>query len=274
MTTNSNSDQSGCLAKERQRIICEKALREGQVFIAQLAAEFSVSLETIRRDITYLNKMNVLHKVHGGAIPVIKNLHEEGYEQRALINTKQKEAIGRYAAECIKDNDVVAFDSGVTLDWLARCVQSVNNITIIINSISALNILQKKHNNGDFTGKIIFLGGEVHCQNYYTLGGITTELLGRFHVDKAFVSATSISINGLRMYDISDGMFTATLVKQAATSYLLAESSKFSKEAFYQICGFQDIQHIITDNQVTIPTPLERAMCSAGVELHIVEVGV
>lgn len=268
----SGNEQSACLSSERQRIISEKVRKEGQVFIAQLASEFSVSVETIRRDINYLNKINSIRKVHGGAVAVNKNLHEEGYAQRVDIDREEKEKIGLYTSRFVKDNDVVAFDSGVTLDWLAQYIDGVKNITIIINSISALNILLNKHNNGDFTGKIIFLGGEVNCRNHYTLGGLTTDMLKNFSVDKAFIASTSISLNGVRMYDVNDGLFSSMLVKQAAVSYLLAASSKFGKESLYKVCDFNNIQHIITDNRNTIPTNLEKTICNAGVQLHIVEV--
>lgn len=257
------------LASERQRIILERAQRDGQVLITQLAEEFGVSGETIRRDINRLSEENCIHKVHGGAVPVAKNQQEAAREQRATQNLASKQAIGEYAAGFIEDNDVVAFDSGVTTDWLAQAVKGVNNVTIILNSVSALNILIQKHNNGEFTGKIIFLGGEVHCQNYYTIGGLTTNMLLPFSVDKTFFSATSISVSGPRMYDVNDGLFTSMLVEKAAISYLLADSSKFGKEALYKICNFSDIQHIITDDKYTLSPIVEKAISAAGVCLHI-----
>ena len=53
------------LASERQRLICEKLQRDGQVLVSELAVEFHVSDETIRRDINALNDANRLRKVHG-----------------------------------------------------------------------------------------------------------------------------------------------------------------------------------------------------------------
>lgn len=57
------------LASERQRLICEKLQRDGQVLVSELAVEFHVSDETIRRDINALNDANRLRKVHGGGHP-------------------------------------------------------------------------------------------------------------------------------------------------------------------------------------------------------------
>lgn len=261
------------LSDERQRIILERAQREGQVLVTQLAAEFNVSDETIRRDIHYLNEINALKKVHGGAVPIMKNAQEGIYEKRTQIDCEEKRIIGSYAVRFIEDNDVVVFDSGATLDWLASAINGLNNITIIVNSVSALNILIKKRNSGCFTGKIIFLGGEVDCQNCCTSGSLTQEILNRFHVDKAFISTTAISEDGIQMYDMEDGIYTGLLVKKAPLVHLLCASSKYGKKAFYQICGFSDIQHVITDDRRPLPENVVKAIHSSDTKLHIASSG-
>ena len=90
------------LASERQRLICEKLQRDGQVLVSELAVEFHVSDETIRRDINALNDANRLRKVHGGAIPVKDNHPEPSYKVRAVTNrdTKRKLCL-LYTSRCV-----------------------------------------------------------------------------------------------------------------------------------------------------------------------------
>src|ERR1043165_3791635 len=57
-------------AEERQQVILERARVKGRVDVAALAEEFDVTTETIRRDLTVLERHGVLRRVHGGAIPV------------------------------------------------------------------------------------------------------------------------------------------------------------------------------------------------------------
>lgn len=258
------------LASERQRIILESAHRDGQVLVGQLAIELNVSDETIRRDISYLNEVGAIRKVHGGAVPIVTNQFEDTYEIRVDIDREEKEKIGRYANQFIKSNDVIAIDSGATLDWLALAIGGVENLTIITCSISAVNILVKKKGNGEFSGRIIFLGGEVNCRSNAVEGGLTNEMLSRFSIDKAFIAATSISSNGVRMYHLEDGMFSSLLIKNAAMVYILSASHKFGKESLYKVCDLEAANHMITDDKRKIPPKLLKSLIEAGVQLHVV----
>jgi DeoR family fructose operon transcriptional repressor len=57
-------------AEERHQLIVERARRDGRVDVTALASEFDVATETIRRDLTTLERHGLLRRVHGGAIPV------------------------------------------------------------------------------------------------------------------------------------------------------------------------------------------------------------
>nr|BFE82685.1 hypothetical protein GCM10020093_052860 [Planobispora longispora] len=57
-------------AEERQQEILRRAREAGRVDVVTLAEEFAVTTETVRRDLTVLERAGVLRRVHGGAIPV------------------------------------------------------------------------------------------------------------------------------------------------------------------------------------------------------------
>ncbi|WP_030924915.1 DeoR family transcriptional regulator, partial [Streptosporangium amethystogenes] len=57
-------------AEERQQEILHRARTIGRVDVVTLSEEFAVTTETIRRDLTALERSGVLRRVHGGAIPV------------------------------------------------------------------------------------------------------------------------------------------------------------------------------------------------------------
>lgn len=256
------------LANERQRIICSKVNQLGQVSVKELADEFGVSDETIRRDINYLHQSQQLQKVHGGAVSFRSNIHEKKYARRNSVNQEERKQIGALAAQMIEDHDIIALDSGVTVDALAREIYQVTDITILTASISALNILMNKIQNGDFSGKIIFLGGEVDVENQTACGSITQNLLKQFSIDKAFLSATSISEEGPYMYQISDAAQTSLMLKNASQSYLLAASNKFGKKSLYKICDLTELDYIISDHISNIPKPLQEKIKNCGIHLQ------
>src|SRR4029450_6796267 len=67
---NLNGQESTLFAEQRQQRIVEQARQAGGVDVAELAAELTVTPETVRRDLTALERQGVLRRVHGGAIPV------------------------------------------------------------------------------------------------------------------------------------------------------------------------------------------------------------
>lgn len=260
------------LASARQGFILEQVRLEGQVTVAALSRELQVSDETIRRDIGRLDSEGLLHKVHGGAVSIPGNCLEEVYEKRLEQNVPEKMAIAACAAGLVRENDVIGLDTGATIDWLCRVLPDVKNLTVITASVSALNILMERVQNGEIHPRIIFLGGEVNCENRYTQGHMTTQALQRFSLDKCFVAATAVSLSGISMYDLYDGEYSAALIGQSASSCYLGASEKTGKEALMRVCGLEKLRHFITDDCFPIPAEMRRYLDTVGVSCHIVSV--
>ena len=259
-------------ADERKSMITEIIMREGNVSISDLSREFNVSTETIRRDLNELSMDKKVLKVHGGAIAIKHPIREENYSTRVKQNYEAKKKIGQYAAGLISDGDIISFDYGATTEEIARSIYNVKNITLITNSFNIANILTQKQQQGDFTGKIIFVGGTVDCENLRTSGEITLSVLNRFMVDKAFISVTSISQNGIMMWNESEGEFSSTLSKKSSETYIVANSTKFDKESFYKFLDFKEVNHIITDNENKISEHTKSAISLGNAKLHIVKI--
>ena len=68
----------------RQSQIVERARRKGRVLVEELAAEFSVSPQTVRKDLNELCENGVLTRIHGGAV-MPASTHNVQYEQRRRI---------------------------------------------------------------------------------------------------------------------------------------------------------------------------------------------
>ena len=66
-------------------MIVEQARREGRVDVATLADAFAVTTETIRRDLSALERQGVVTRVHGGAIPVERLGVEPGVARRSGV---------------------------------------------------------------------------------------------------------------------------------------------------------------------------------------------
>ena len=77
-------------AEQRQQRIVEQARQAGRVDVAELAAELAVTPETVRRDLTALERQGVLRRVHGGAMPVERLGFEPGLAARDAVRRPRR----------------------------------------------------------------------------------------------------------------------------------------------------------------------------------------
>lgn len=54
--------------KDRHSLILDILNQQGQVQVNELAHILKVSVETIRRDLSFLSKQQLLYRTHGGAL--------------------------------------------------------------------------------------------------------------------------------------------------------------------------------------------------------------
>ena len=70
------------LAAERQRQILDRVRRDGTVRTADLASDFAVTEETVRRDLDLLGRRGHLRRTHGGAMDSTAPLGELSQSER------------------------------------------------------------------------------------------------------------------------------------------------------------------------------------------------
>ena len=125
------------LKEERQRLIIQWVNEEKRISVAKLATKFSVTPETIRRDLTELEEQGQLTRVHGGAVFYTKLEKEQAFYESLISIELEKESIALEATSRIKDGDTIAIDIGTTTVHMADFIQNVQDFTVVTNSIAA-----------------------------------------------------------------------------------------------------------------------------------------
>src|SRR5436309_10880091 len=123
-------------AEERHQLIVERARRAGRVDVTRLAAELQVTGETIRRDLTALERHGLLRRVHGGAIPVERLGFEPGLAQRAAARTEEKERIAKAALAELPQEGSILLDAGTTTCRLAEMLPADRELTVVTNHLT------------------------------------------------------------------------------------------------------------------------------------------
>ena len=242
-----------CYNIERKNIIMKKISTSGKVSVAELVDEFHVTKETIRRNLSELEKEGLLKRTHGGAIRIEPIKQEKALQisQRAKIHHKEKERICNKAASLVENGDCIFIDNSTTNISLLKYINPEYKITIITNSIWLLVELSRL-NNENFT--VISLGGIFRQDNFSCVGNFALEMSQRFFPNKAFISANGINFEN-EMYEIYDmSMYEVDVkryfIENSEKVYLNADHTKLGAKGGAQLTLLKDIDYLICDQNI------------------------
>lgn len=234
------------LPLERKLEIIKILERDGKVQIDQLVQELQVSSMTIRRDLGQLEDESKLIRTHGGAVAVNVLISETPYQSKTVTRTEQKKLIAKYAATIIPEGCSLLLDSGTTTFEIAKIIKNRADLTIITNDLKVASELV------DSPSSVICTGGNVQSGIGAMSGPHTQSLLRQIKVDLLFLGTHAIDLdNGMSAPTMEKALIKKLMVASAKSIWLVADSSKFNKNAFSQICSLDEINGIITDSQIS-----------------------
>ncbi|RYH07476.1 DeoR/GlpR family DNA-binding transcription regulator [Tropicimonas sp. IMCC6043] len=230
----------------RQTDILELARQHGKVTVEDLAARFGVTLQTIRRDLTDLAEAGQLERVHGGAM-LPSGVSNIGYEDRRDLNSAAKAAIAARCAAEIPDDCSVFLNIGTSTEAVARALLRHRNLFVITNNLNVANILVA---NPDVD--IMVAGGMLRRADGGLTGAMTRDVIEQFKVDIAVIGCSALDHDGdLMDYDVEEVHVSQSILRQARRSYLVADHSKFQRNAPARIASLGEIDGFFTDRPLT-----------------------
>lgn len=243
------------LAIERRREILARMRIDGKVIVSELARDFDVTEETIRRDLDRLDKEGLVSKTYGGAVAKQVTTLDLPYNVRENANVEQKQMIAEKLARLIQDGERIMLDSSSTALYVLRKLKDKKNLTIITNSVKILIELADK---SDWT--VLSTGG-VLKQNAMSLNGSSAEkMIHSYHVDTAICSCKGLDMQlGVMDSNEQDTLIKQAMLESAERRILALDSEKFDKKSFVRVCGIQKIDLLVTDQA---PTSAWRRFCA------------
>lgn len=239
------------LAEERKKRIIELIEQQGKVKVNDLAHDFDVSTETIRRYLEELENEKKLKKVYGGAVKVEPETAEPSMFEREILRIDEKKKIALKAASFIEEEDVIFIDEGSTTLQMVPMFMGIPDVTIITNSFPFAARLMAQENKQLFKGELIFLGGHVRSKHFRASGSLTEKMAKEFYANKAFISVDGIHLeSGITSYDLEKCMLSKIFIKNAETTFVLADQSKIGVKGNYKINSLKNIDYIISDSNV------------------------
>ena len=233
------------LSQERYKLILEKLDKESVVYLNDLVKYLNTSESTIRRDLTALDKLGLLRKVHGGATS-IKDINittiDDKVENRQGLNINEKILIAEFAASLIKDNDFVYIDAGTTTELMIDFITNTKAVFVTNGIVHARKLIQKNC-------ITYILGGELKLTTEAIVGAQTVSTLKKYNFTKGFFGTNGVDIErGFTTPDINEALVKETAFAHCHFKYILADSSKFGETSAVTFGNIKDAT-IITDKK-------------------------
>lgn len=249
--------------ERRRQILLELRLRP-HVRVSDLAQRFQVSSETVRRDLEQLSADGLLDRAHGGASAPTA-AHYPTFDERSHARVRERERIGRLAAELVVPGETLMIDSGSTTLMMARFLAFKSTpCTVVTNSFPVATTLGQSEN-----AKLVFCPGDYLPSESAVIGTDTTEFLGRHQVDRCLIGASGISAEGPSEAVRGFAAVKRAMLRQSRASQLLVDCEKFGRKSLTLVGQLSELTSVVCD--AAPEDDLAEALKQAEVEVLVAE---
>lgn len=232
-------------AEERQQAIADLLSRRGRLSVTELADRFTVTTETVRRDLSALERAGLVRRVHGGVIPAGSlSVLELSANERDLAHADEKDRVAEAAlAQLPGPGGSVLLDAGSTTARLAGLLPLDVAYTVFTNAVPIAGRLSGRPNI-----ELHVLPGRVSRSTQAAVGEETVAAIDRLRTDVAFVGTNGLSHrHGLSTPDQSEAAVKNAMIRSARRVVVLADSSKIGQESTVRFGELDQIDVLITD---------------------------
>lgn len=245
-------------AEERRAAILEQARSRGRVEVVDLAEQLDVTPETVRRDLTALERSGLMRRVHGGAILADSGGFEPALSVRETVHSPEKARIAAAALAWLPEEGAIALDGGSTTHRLAEILPFDRSLTVVTNNLAiALPLADRK----DLTVHIV--GGRLRGRTLTTVDEVALDYLRRVHLDVVFLGTNGFSIErGMTTPDSSEAAVKRAFIAAARQRVLLTDHTKFGIDHFAHVGDLAEVDVLVTDS--ALPDAAVAAIEAAG----------
>jgi DeoR family fructose operon transcriptional repressor len=244
-------------SSQRRQAIVRTLRTSGRVDVAEIAARLGVTNETVRKDLIQLERAGLLHRVHGGAVPIEHLSFEPDVSTRTEF-AEEKQRIAKAALAHLPAGGSVLLDAGSTTSRLADIFPTDRSLIVFTNTLpTALRLL------GLPNLTVHTLGGRVRGPTSAEVGPRADAALRDLNVDVAFLGTNGISLDrGLTTPDPVEAATKQLMLSAARRRILLADHSKVGLVSLSKHGEVSDIDLLITDSG--LPDDQHAQLVAAG----------
>lgn len=232
------------LKEERQNLILETLRQEGRVLASELSQKLSVSEDTIRRDLNDLAEIQLIQRVHGGAL--LKSPAMGNYNVRQSQALLVKKSIALAAVKLIQPGQLVIMDGGTTTLQVAEHLPNDLNVTIVTNS-PAIAVALAEHSKIE----VVVVGGKLYKNSLTMVGAEAIKSLQTFRADLCLLGICSLHPDvGITANHLEETYVKRTMIASAAEVVALASADKLGTASPFVVAPISELTHLVTEENL------------------------
>lgn len=248
-------------AIERRKWLIDRARTSGRLDVGEISAELGLARETIRRDLSSLERQGLLRRVYGGAVPIERHGFESNLNMRSQRRAEEKHRIAIVAAKYVRSAESIYIDEGYLPQLVAQQLQPTTPVTVVTSSLAIATALAGRENL-----EVLCLGGRVRAQTCAVADPWAVSMLESVVLDLAFLGANGVSIeHGMTVPDAAIAAVKAAAVRNSRRRIFVGDSTKFGTDSFARFAEVSDFERIVTD--AALPVDFAAELHARGVEL-------
>ncbi|HEY0801104.1 MAG TPA: DeoR/GlpR family DNA-binding transcription regulator, partial [Steroidobacteraceae bacterium] len=248
-------------APERHNAITKIVREQRRLNFADLQKRVNVSPATLRRDLTELEKVGEIIRVHGGVMDPSYVRSEISFDERLFRNSSAKKAIAAKAGSLIPRGAVVFVDAGSTCLEAGKALLGRKDVRIITHSVAL--IAEARRGEAD----AICIGGDLRKVSGALVGGNALGVLSVIHADFAFIGASGLDVDGCSTTELSEAEIKKAILTRAKRKLLLADFAKWRNPSSIRFAKWPEFDDWITDKSPSSKDT--KNLRSGGLAIHL-----
>lgn len=237
------------LAKERQNKILQLLQDKGSVQTGELIRTLGVTGETLRKDFIFMEASGLLTRTHGGAILPRETAPLQHLKERHHSHLEQKKELCRLALRFVHDGDNIVMGCGSTGLVMASLIAEAGfkNLTVMTHSMGAWEILRHCPDI-----HLLLTGGAYLPEENSLYGQEAIDTIENHRFSLYFLCPSGISLDfGISDYIPEIHPLQRAYMRQSSRVVILADSSKFERDAHLRICPLSPAYTLVTDSDLS-----------------------
>jgi DeoR/GlpR family transcriptional regulator of sugar metabolism len=248
------------LPSERQDLILARLRHDGRVIAADLAVEFRVSEDSIRRDLRELAGNGLCKRVYGGALLITR---AAPLEERRGEHVERKRTLATMAASLVSRGQILFIDAGSTNSAIAAALPEGHDLTVVTNAPDvALALI------GRPGFDVIAIGGRIEPKIGGAIGSIALRQIQGIRADLCFPGVCAADAEtGLWTYDAEEVVLKRTMIEASGETVLVATREKLIIAATHHTVPARSITHLVVERGTD--AAIVEAWRAAGTSVYI-----